>query len=444
MKIQEKFKKIIKKDSKIIQEEIKKNSKKPQGGIWVSTLPPSCQSTHRWDGGGLPWRWRTNSLRIKGESEGLLRWKTWVESVVVVVVVVVVGGWDGVVVFVPRYLRVGEGAGQGAGTRPPLLLQSSAEHLKLPLLLPHRGQQGGRARRAPLHSAGGAERGGRGGWRKEEGQPTPGFNQKYGRQGRRHRAQDWSANYVVFLNIGRLKAAVADTGGGKSERESERTEEIKKQVAGAEKMWVDKSKKRWGRAAGTKRGAHYLRIHREESDYSGTDSRWNRHQPFLHLLLCTVKNREKVRREEQSQRGFFSACSSLALLHHEDAGKERETSASVCVEGGGGAFTGGIERRRHTIKLHRIWKSRGILNREGVFCKGGFVRYLRSSAISDFQNKINGLCFEAQLYPPRPIPSGWHTAVTSDNISHALLLAALADMFVHKVVELLLSQQWQV
>lgn len=41
---------------------------------------------------------------------------------------------------------------------------------------------------------------------------------------------------LFFLNIGRLKAAVADTGGGKSERESERTEEIKKQVAGAEKM----------------------------------------------------------------------------------------------------------------------------------------------------------------------------------------------------------------
>lgn len=48
------------------------------------------------------------------------------------------GGWVGLergsVWF---YLHVGEGAGQGAGTRPPLLLQSSAEHLKLPLLLPH-------------------------------------------------------------------------------------------------------------------------------------------------------------------------------------------------------------------------------------------------------------------------------------------------------------------
>lgn len=54
------------------------------------------------------------------------------------------------VVF-PRYLHVGEGAGQGAGTRPPLLLQSSAQHLKLPLLLPHRGQQGGRTRTL-LHS----------------------------------------------------------------------------------------------------------------------------------------------------------------------------------------------------------------------------------------------------------------------------------------------------
>lgn len=43
-----------------------------------------------------------------------------------------------------RYLHVGEGAGQGAGTRPPLLLQSPAQHLKLPLLLPHGGQQGGR------------------------------------------------------------------------------------------------------------------------------------------------------------------------------------------------------------------------------------------------------------------------------------------------------------
>lgn len=51
----------------------------------------------------------------------------------------------------PRYLHVGEGAGQGAGTRPPLLLQSSAQHLKLPLLLPHRGQQGGRTRTL-LHS----------------------------------------------------------------------------------------------------------------------------------------------------------------------------------------------------------------------------------------------------------------------------------------------------
>lgn len=52
---------------------------------------------------------------------------------------------------VSRYLHVGEGAGQGAGTRPPLLLQSSAQHLKLPLLLPHRGQQGGRTRTL-LHS----------------------------------------------------------------------------------------------------------------------------------------------------------------------------------------------------------------------------------------------------------------------------------------------------
>ena len=56
------------------------------------------------------------------------------------------GAW-----FVPCYLHVGEGAGQGAGTRPPLLLQSSAQHLKLPLLLPHRGQQGGRTRTL-LHS----------------------------------------------------------------------------------------------------------------------------------------------------------------------------------------------------------------------------------------------------------------------------------------------------
>lgn len=53
--------------------------------------------------------------------------------------------------IVPRYPHVGEGAGQGAGTRPPLLLQSSAQHLKLPLLLPHRGQQGGRTRTL-LHS----------------------------------------------------------------------------------------------------------------------------------------------------------------------------------------------------------------------------------------------------------------------------------------------------
>lgn len=51
----------------------------------------------------------------------------------------------------PHYLHVGEGAGQGACTWPPLLLQSSAQHLKLPFLLPHRGQQGGRARTL-LHS----------------------------------------------------------------------------------------------------------------------------------------------------------------------------------------------------------------------------------------------------------------------------------------------------
>lgn len=55
------------------------------------------------------------------------------------------GGFD------PCYLHVGEGAGQGAGARPPLLLQSSAQHLKLPLLLPHGGQQGGRTRTL-LHS----------------------------------------------------------------------------------------------------------------------------------------------------------------------------------------------------------------------------------------------------------------------------------------------------
>lgn len=51
----------------------------------------------------------------------------------------------------PHYLHVGEGAGQGASTWPPLLLQSSAQHLKLSFLLPHRGQQGGRARTL-LHS----------------------------------------------------------------------------------------------------------------------------------------------------------------------------------------------------------------------------------------------------------------------------------------------------
>lgn len=75
--------------------------------------------------------------QIKGESE---RWKKRMR----------VGGKDeeGIV---RCYLHVGEGAGQGAGTRPPLLLQSSAQHLKLPLLLPNRGQQGGRTRTL-LHS----------------------------------------------------------------------------------------------------------------------------------------------------------------------------------------------------------------------------------------------------------------------------------------------------
>lgn len=57
------------------------------------------------------------------------------------VVLRVVGAWSA-----GHYLQGGEGAGQGAGARPPLLLQSSAQHLKLPLLLPHRGQQGGRTR----------------------------------------------------------------------------------------------------------------------------------------------------------------------------------------------------------------------------------------------------------------------------------------------------------
>lgn len=95
------------------------------------------------------------------------------------------GGWKGEGARgrggVPRYLHVGEGAGQGAGTRPPLLLQSSAQHLKLPLLLPHRGQQGGRTRTL-LHSHAESRAQDRTGQdqhqRVEEIQPTPGCNQR--------------------------------------------------------------------------------------------------------------------------------------------------------------------------------------------------------------------------------------------------------------------------
>lgn len=89
------------------------------------------------------------------------------------------GRWGRMGVVFPRYLHVGEGAGQGAGTRPPLLLQSSAQHLKLPLLLPHRGQQGGRTRTL-LHShaeSRAQDRTGQGQHQTEgEIQPTPGFN----------------------------------------------------------------------------------------------------------------------------------------------------------------------------------------------------------------------------------------------------------------------------
>lgn len=91
------------------------------------------------------------------------------------------GWWKGGAGFVPCYLHVGEGAGQGAGTRPPLLLQSSAQHLKLPLLLPHRGQQGGRTRTL-LHShaeSRAQDRTGKGQHqRAEEIQPSPGLHER--------------------------------------------------------------------------------------------------------------------------------------------------------------------------------------------------------------------------------------------------------------------------
>lgn len=80
------------------------------------------------------------------------------------------------------YLHVGEGAGQGAGTRPPLLLQSSAQHLKLPLLLPHWGQQGGRTRTL-LHSHAESRSEHRTGKDQHQGagdsQPTPGLNLRH-------------------------------------------------------------------------------------------------------------------------------------------------------------------------------------------------------------------------------------------------------------------------
>lgn len=82
---------------------------------------------------------RMKLARITDESKGCFDGKQCVRDG---------GGRAG---FVWCYLHVGEGAGQGASTRPPLLLQSSAQHLKLPLLLPHRGQQGGRTRTL-LHS----------------------------------------------------------------------------------------------------------------------------------------------------------------------------------------------------------------------------------------------------------------------------------------------------
>lgn len=78
----------------------------------------------------------TLGAHIRDESKTLDQWKVWT----LVGERDDLGGWvelswgEGSVWF---YLHVGEGAGQGAGTRPPLLLQCSAEHLKLPLLLPH-------------------------------------------------------------------------------------------------------------------------------------------------------------------------------------------------------------------------------------------------------------------------------------------------------------------
>lgn len=98
-------------------------------------LQPSCMSTLMGWGWSKTWQ-GMNFLRWRENPRDGKRTKM---------------GWEEKAEVIPCYLHVGEGAGQGAGTWPPLLLQSSAQHLKLPLLLPHRGQQGGRTRTL-LHS----------------------------------------------------------------------------------------------------------------------------------------------------------------------------------------------------------------------------------------------------------------------------------------------------
>lgn len=49
---------------------------------------------------------------------------------------------------------------------------------------------------------------------------------------------------------------------------------------------------------------------------------------FLHLPLCKVKNREKVR---YMKRDNYSVWSSLALLHSKDAGRRREKEGDECT-----------------------------------------------------------------------------------------------------------------
>lgn len=111
----------------------------------------------------------------------------------------------------PCYLHVGEGAGQGAGTRPPLLLQSATQHLKLPLLLPHWGQQGGRTR-ALLHShAEGRARGGtRGQVRAGRGKPTPGVGKKNRQTDTKNRVNIKKAKGPTYNRTETLKETAAE------------------------------------------------------------------------------------------------------------------------------------------------------------------------------------------------------------------------------------------